>query len=232
VLEGARNAYWRLSAIENLRYFGGLRRMPARQLEQRAEEVLAFLELTEVANQEVRQFSRGMQQKVAIAIAMLHDPDVLLLDEPTLGLDVQSARTLEGRIGELAQMGKAVILTTHTMRLAESLATHILVMKQGQEVACGERSELFAQFDTRIVVEVQLAGKLSIDVADRLAAQFSGIVIEAANDNGTLISWADPAQTQVVELLQLLDRSGQTILGVNRRSSNLEEIFLSLTGPG
>src|SRR4030066_415833 len=95
VLEGSRNIYWRLSARANLEYFGALRGMHGGALKQRIDELLALVELSDRADEETREFSRGMQQKVALAIAMLHNPDVLLLDEPTLGLDVQSARTIE-----------------------------------------------------------------------------------------------------------------------------------------
>ena len=127
VLEGARNVYWQLSARENLRYFGGLRGVPKRQLEKRIDELLLDVGLLADQHRPVGQFSRGMQQKLAIAAALLHDPEVLLLDEPTLGLDVSAARALEDNIARLAsERGKSVLLTTHTMPLAEKLAHRVL----------------------------------------------------------------------------------------------------------
>ena len=146
VLEGSRNIYWRLSARANLEYFGALRGMHGKALKQRIDELLTLVELSDRADEETREFSRGMQQKVALAIAMLHDPDVLLLDEPTLGLDVQSALTIEKAIREMVKQDKAVLLTTHQMQLAEKLSDRIFVIHQGRKVAEGSPGEITRQF--------------------------------------------------------------------------------------
>ena len=107
ILEGLRNVYWRLSARANLEYFGALRGMKGKARSSRINEVLALVDLADRADEEVRYLSRGMQQKVALATAILHDPDILLLDEPTLGLDVLAARTIEKVIREFVdQQGK------------------------------------------------------------------------------------------------------------------------------
>jgi ABC-2 type transport system ATP-binding protein len=147
VLEGARNLYWRLSAEENLRYFGTLRLTPRRELTRRIDELLSLFGLEAQRGQEVRHFSRGMQQKLAIAAALLHDPDLLLLDEPTLGLDVKAARQLEETIAHLArEQGKAILLTTHMMDVAEKLAQRITVIHQGREVVSEETQSLLRRY--------------------------------------------------------------------------------------
>ena len=109
--------------------------MPRRQLNKRIDDLLALFGLTDQRDQEVRQFSRGMQQKLAIAAALLHDPEIFLLDEPTLGLDVKAARQLEETVAMLArERGKGILLTTHMMELAEKLAGTITVIHQGAGV--------------------------------------------------------------------------------------------------
>lgn len=227
VLEGARNSYWRLSAWDNLLYFGNLRGLRGNRLRARANELLEFLDLHEVANKEVRHFSRGMQQKLAIAIALIHDPEVLLLDEPTLGLDVQAARLLEQRIAELARQGKSILLTTHTMSLAEQLASHIFVIHQGQEVAYDTRRALIERFSQRSTVEILLEDAIPEAVAKAVQRQFPSVNIQLGDI--ARVVWAEPSQAQVIQLFEFLDQAGQTVLSVNRREASLEEVFLSLT---
>ena len=119
VLEGTRSVYRRLSAWENLQYFGRLKGRRGRGLKSRAEWLLGELDLWERRKEQVRELSRGMQQKVAIACALIADPPIVLLDEPTLGLDVQSARTVKTWIRRLAsEQGKTVLLTTHQLDMA------------------------------------------------------------------------------------------------------------------
>lgn len=227
VLEGARNSYWRLSARDNLLYFGSLRGMRAKRLGSRADELLKFLDLHEVAGKEVRHFSRGMQQKLAIAIALIHDPDVLLLDEPTLGLDVQAARLLEQRIADLAQQGKTILLTTHTMSLAERLASHIFVIHQGREVAYDARRALIERFSQRSAVDILLEGTLSEALTLAIQTQFPGANVQVGE--ATHVLWPEPSQSQVIQLFEFLDKAGKTVLSVNRREASLEEVFLTLT---
>ena len=113
VLEGARTTYWRLSAMENLMYFGRLKGVRGKYLKPRAERLLKELDLWERRNDDVKEFSRGMQQKVAISAALMSDPPIVLLDEPTLGLDVESAQTVREWISQLAKVeNKTVLLTT------------------------------------------------------------------------------------------------------------------------
>jgi ABC-2 type transport system ATP-binding protein len=229
ILEGARNVYWRLSPRANLAYFGALRGWRGRALRNRTDELLALLQLTEVADKEVRFFSRGMQQKVAIAVAMLHDPAALLLDEPTIGLDVQAAKILEETILLLAAEGKAVLLTTHMMGLAQRLADQICVMDKGRQLAYAPTSHLLRQFQIRETVEVKIGTVLTPVDEQALQVQFPAVTAVAHNGE-THVSWPNPEQWQIVQLYSYLDGQGHTIQSVQRRDADLEEIFLSLIG--
>ena len=225
VLEGARNAYWRLSVLENLRYFGGLRGMVLKEVDEKAVELLSILNLLECQDQEVRKLSRGMQQKVAIANALMHDPEILVLDEPTLGLDVEAARLLEETIVRLVKHGKAILLTTHVMSLAERLADRIFVINDGQQVAYDDTQVLLRRFDTRTTVEIKTQQPLPSHVWEQVSHRFPSIIKRDA-----ILEWVEPEQHQIVSLYQILDQvGGITVLSITHREPKLEEVFLSLT---
>ena len=227
VLEGARNAYWRLSARANLHYFGTLRGLSGKRLQQRIDELLHLLHLQDDADREVRHFSRGMQQKVAIAAALLHDPDVLLLDEPTLGLDVQAAKSLEQTIVKLAAQGKAVLLTTHQLGLAERLSHTTFIIRNGRQVAYDRTQALLQQYQARTTVEVKLQDALPAAIYQAAQAHFPYMTLLSQN-GATTLTWSDAAQSDVGRLFNYLDEQGQIILSIKRRETNLEELFLSL----
>jgi ABC-2 type transport system ATP-binding protein len=133
VLEGARNVYWQFTAWQNLLYFGRLKGLRRGQITPRAERLLRALDLWDVRHQVVGGFSRGMQQKVAIAAALITDPPILLLDEPTLGLDVRTARTVKDWLVRLAhEQGKTILLTTHQLALAQEVGDRVAIINHGR----------------------------------------------------------------------------------------------------
>jgi ABC-2 type transport system ATP-binding protein len=147
VLEGSRNVYWPLTAWENLLYFGRLKGMRGAEIRPRAERLLRDLDLWQRRDETVGSYSRGMQQKVAVAAALIADPPILLLDEPTIGLDVESARTFQDWIAHLARdEGKTILLTTHQLHLAQELATRIAVIKEGEIIADLSTGELLSRY--------------------------------------------------------------------------------------
>ena len=234
VLEGSRNLYWRLSAWENLLYFGGIRLVPSRKLRQRADELLTLMGLQGQKHVEVRRFSRGMQQKLAIAVALLHEPSLLLLDEPTLGLDVEAARTLERTVCELAQQrGIAIVLTTHQMDLAERLADEIFVMDGGKQLAYAPTQELLKAYDLhRQSVVVQLMSALSEEQAGRLLALLPSLSIENQGSHSATLQWTVERQSDLTLLLANLDQMQVQVDSVVYQKARLEDVFLSLTRNG
>ena len=232
ILEGSRNVYWRLSARANLEYFGALRGMQGKSLANRIAEVLDLVQLSDRADEEVRYLSRGMQQKVALATAILHDPDVLLLDEPTLGLDVQASRTIEQVIREFVeQQRKTVVLTTHQMDLAERLSDRIFVIHKGKKVEEGLTKDVIARFGgQRETMEVELATLADPNTLEQLKNGFPGLSVVTEGDR-TILAWMDTgSQKEFLNLLSQLDASGLKILQAGRRAATLEEVFLHLTG--
>ena len=134
--------YDRLTPREHLLYYGKLHRMPQDVLRKRSDELLDIMELDDRANTKVGDFSKGMKQKVALLRAFIHDPPVLLLDEPTAGLDVMSARSIHGFVERFRKEGKAIMISTHNMTEAQKLCDRIAIIDHARIVAVGTVREL------------------------------------------------------------------------------------------
>src|SRR2546429_7651494 len=158
VFGGDRGAYQRLSGLDNLRYFSELYGVPPKVQKRRIPELLEVVRLTGRERERVQGYSRGMRQRLHIARGLLHDPPVIVLDEPTIGLDPVGARELRNTIAELAQAGKTVLLTTHYMYEADALCDGIAVISQGEIVASGTPSDLKSVVAERTVVEIEAFG--------------------------------------------------------------------------
>ena len=134
--------YDRLTPREHLLYYGRLHRMPDGVLRKRSDELLDIMELKDRANTKVGDFSKGMKQKVALLRAFIHDPPVLLLDEPTAGLDVMSARSIQGFVERFRREGKAIMISTHNMTEAQKLCDRVAIIDHARIVAVGTVAEL------------------------------------------------------------------------------------------
>ena len=222
VLEGARTTYWRLSAMENLMYFGRLKGVRGKYLKPRAERLLKELDLWERRNDDVKEFSRGMQQKVAISAALMSDPPIVLLDEPTLGLDVESAQTVREWISQLAKVeNKTVLLTTHQLAMAQELCDRIAIINEGRLIAdrtIGELLSLFRRDYYTIRVGGQFNGQGSLP---------EGLILEQG-DSETTISGDIADQNRLHQVLRCIRDEGLTILSVQRSEPSLEHIFVEL----
>ena len=222
VLEGARTTYWRLSAMENLMYFGRLKGVRGKYLKPRAERLLKELDLWERRNDDVKEFSRGMQQKVAIAAALMSDPPIVLLDEPTLGLDVESAQTVREWISQLAKVeNKTVLLTTHQLAMAQELCDRIAIINEGRLIAdrtIGELLSLFRRDYYTIRVGGQFNGQGSLP---------EGLILERG-ESETTISGDIADQDRLHQVLRCIREEGLPILSVQRSEPSLEHIFIEL----
>ena len=148
VLSDARGLYSRLTARENVRYYGALHGLSGAPLEERTDALFATLGLSPIADRRVAGFSQGERMKVAIARALVHDPDTILLDEPTNGLDIMSVRMLRTELRALRAQGKCLLFSSHVMQEVAALCDRIVVLSQGRVVAEGTASELIARAGT------------------------------------------------------------------------------------
>jgi ABC-2 type transport system ATP-binding protein len=136
------NLYGKLNGWEFLRFMSRLYRVPKDQAERRANELLKLFELSDAASDLIEGYSHGMQQKIALAGALIHDPKVLFLDEPTVGLDPRSARVIKNMLGQLRDRGTAVLFSTHILEIAERMCDRVVIINHGDIIASGTLAEL------------------------------------------------------------------------------------------
>lgn len=155
VLEGNRNVYWRLTPEENLAYFGVLKGLNRKLAHKRGLQLLERFDLMPKRRAPVKTLSRGMQQKLAIAVALVHNPKLLLLDEPTLGLDVEASQNVKALVREIASEGCAILLTTHQLDVAEEISDRVAIIQQGRILAEESTREIIRRFSgSTYIIEV------------------------------------------------------------------------------
>lgn len=217
VLEGNRNLYWRLTALENLRYFAALKGMRKREATLRSYQLLDRFGLAGKERTQVQALSRGMQQKVAIAVALIHQPQVLLLDEPTLGLDVEAAREVMQSIRDIAADGCGILLTTHQLDLAEALSHRLSIIRSGEVIFEGSTRDIIQRFSGESYT-IRVQGELGDDQATLLKSA-GGLALE-----DRIVFRGDPRGLyQVLNALQPLP-----LIKVEKDESSLADVFIKL----
>jgi ABC-2 type transport system ATP-binding protein len=222
VLEGNRNIYWRLTVEENLQYFGALRRLSGKDLRRRIDQVLEFINLKEERRVLGKDLSRGMQQRVGIGLALLHDPQILLLDEPMLGLDVYSSQLIRGKLRELASQGRLILLSTHQMRDAQEVCDSVVIMSKGRIAAHGLVRDLLDFFSTSLY-SIEVRNALNADQVERLQAISPYVVVK---DN--VIHLLAERPVVLYQAIEVLRETLAPIVSV-AEETNLESIFVALT---
>jgi lipooligosaccharide transport system ATP-binding protein len=216
-----------LTVRENIIIYGRYFGLPRADLGKLADELINFVQLNDRANDKVEPLSGGMKRRLTIARSLVNDPAVLLLDEPTTGLDPQARHTVWDRLFRLKQRGVTLILTTHYMDEAEQLCDRLVVMDKGKIAAEGSPLELIRRYSTREVVELRFRGENRPEqVADELESRLDGFVrrLEALPDRLLLYTDDGDATASHVHELNLEPDS------VLVRRSTLEDVFLHLTG--
>src|SRR5438094_894276 len=170
MLSGWRSLYWKLTARENLEYFAALYHVPQAETDQRIAGVLTAVKLTDRAEDYVERYSTGMRQRLALARALLPDPPLIILDEPTVGLDPQASRDLRDRVRELRAQGRTVLLTTHYMEEADQLCDRVAIIDHGRIVALDTPAALKRTIRAEEVVHLELG----IDGDDRTVLEHLG----------------------------------------------------------
>lgn len=217
VLEGNRNLYWRLTPAENLEYFGVLRQVPRRLAQKRGAELLARFGLQEKRHTPVQKLSRGMQQKVAIAVSLIHSPQLLLLDEPTLGLDVAAGETVKALVRQIAAEGCAILLTTHQLDVAEELSDRVAIIREGRIIAEQSTQALLEQFSGS-TYRLEVEGALS-------PQQYQAVTDLGGQFQDSQITYSGSAEGLYALLAALRPLP---ILSVQRDLADLTQVFLKL----
>ncbi len=226
VFGGERGLYERLSALDNLRYFAELYGVPAREQRRRIGELLELVGLAGREKERVEGYSRGMRQRLHIARGLLHDPKVLFLDEPTIGVDPVGARELRSTIRELADAGKTILLTTHYMFEADELCDRIAVIARGRIVAEGTPGELKRLVADRTVVEIEVYGVTEEAIERlRLAPGVTSVAVEEREQSQLLLVQSPKGLELTTQLLAELDGH---VGRVAAREPTLEDAYVAL----
>lgn len=216
-----------LTAEENLAFFGRLYGMGGQALASRVGEVLEVIGLVDRRSDLTKEFSGGMQRRLNIGIGLLHQPRLLVLDEPTVGVDPQSRNAILESVEQLSDAGLAVLYTTHYMEEAERLCDRVAVIDEGSVKAEGTRRELVSLVGERDRIRVVATGDLGGAV--RVAGDLDGVSGASISDDGLDILATD-AGSLLPTLLGRLAGTGVNVTGVQVIEPNLEAVFLHLTG--
>src|SRR6184192_1806795 len=227
VFGGERGVYERLSGYDNLRYFAELYGVPPKLQKPRIEELLELVGLKGREHERAEGYSRGMKQRLHVARGLLHDPEVLFLDEPTIGLDPVGARELRSTIATLTAAGKTVLLTTHYMFEADALCDRIAVISKGEIVAEGTPLKLKRGVAEVSVLEVEVYG-IAADSVERVRS-LNGVVavaVEEREQAQVLVVQTEPE----VELTQAIlgHLNGADVGRISRREPTLEDAYVAL----
>jgi ABC-2 type transport system ATP-binding protein len=233
VLAGERSIYWKLTGRENLEYFAALYHIPPAIAKKRVEELIERMELKERANELVEKYSTGMRQRIAISKALLARPPILLLDEPTLGLDPQAARRVRELVAELKHEGHTILLTTHYMEEADLLSDRIGIIDSGKVIALDTPEGLKRRIDQQEIIRLELTGWHE-DLADKLKG-ISGIEHLTTHQQGEADLWevnlhAQNSRTALPRIVEHISGNGTRLVNMNVVKPSLEDVFIHLTG--
>jgi ABC-2 type transport system ATP-binding protein len=218
-----------LTARENLAFFGRLQGLGRALLAERIGAVLGVVGLSERADDRIDTYSGGMKRRANIAAGLLHEPDLLVLDEPTVGVDPQSRNAILESIEELGGAGLSVLYTTHYMEEAERLCDRIGIIDEGRLVAEGTRDELVRSITQR--TRLRIAGSGPLGALAEQTRRVEGVQAATAVD-GTLDVLVDDVGRTLGAIVEAAGRSGVTLGGVDIDQPDLEAVFLELTGKG
>ena len=216
-----------LTALDNLRLFGSLYRLPPQQLHNAIDDAIDLVGLADRARDRVKTFSGGMKRRLNLAAALLHDPQLLLLDEPTVGVDPQSRNAIFDNIAALRARGKTILYTTHYMEEVERLCDRVIIMDHGKIVADDSLSNLRKHTGSTALLKIELAGTSPGPWLAELR-RLPGVRSARLESPNLAVELNDLGGAP--EILRLLHDRGETVVHLASDRPNLESIFLSLTG--
>jgi ABC-2 type transport system ATP-binding protein len=227
VLGGERGLYTRVSAIDNLRYFADLYGVPASVREKRIKELLEFMGLKDRARDRVETYSKGMKQRLHLARGLINDPQVIFLDEPTIGLDPAIAKETRNMIKELVEKGKTILLTTHYMFEADELCKRVAIIRNGEIVALDTPEGLKKYVMDTSVVEVEGFG-----ITEKEVAKFKEIpevlsVSADLSENKQVLKIQTPKGSEIISAVQEILKNSR-IYDLKIKEPTLEDAYLRL----
>lgn len=217
--------YSDLTAMQNVAFFGSLYGLSGRALKARAEETLDFVGLKDRARDKAKTFSGGIKRRLNIACGLVHRPKLLILDEPTVGIDPQSRNHILESIRQLNAQGMAILYTTHYMEEAQQLCSRIAVMDAGKVIALGTLPELRGLMDDRRFMTLAVEGDMPLDALRRIEG-----IIDAQMQGGAYRIQMAGQGNQLADVLALITSKKLRVTDLSVSEPDLEDVFLTLTG--
>ena len=227
VLEGNRNIYWRLTVKENLIFFAGLMGYSYKYQKDQIDELINIFKLKEKTNTEARFLSRGMQQKLAIACALIKDTEIILLDEPTLGLDVESTHEVQNLLkNEMVNKGRTILLSSHNMRVIENVCERVIVINKGKIVA-DEKLDSLKDFFKVNAYKFEIEGRIDNKVKEEFQKISLGTKYTENSSKTEIIIELNDFMI-IYKLLETLKDNNAKLLSITRIEPDFEDIYLKL----
>ncbi len=220
-----------LNAEENVKFFASLYGLKGKELNSAAREALEFVGLSDRAKMKPKKMSGGMKRRLNIACGIAHHPKLIIMDEPTVGVDAQSREHILGSIKTLRERGATVIYTSHYMNEVEDICDRIAIIDHGKFVACGTEQELISMVSDSKALKISTEVRANFP-ADDLISEFSMLpnVKKARIDNGEIIREINASCKDFTLFLEHIQKRGLPICGITSESMNLEDVFIALTG--
>ncbi len=219
--------YENLSAVENIKYFGRLYGLNNKELKERTEEALEFTGLVNHRKQKTKSFSGGMKRRLNIACSIVHQPEIIIMDEPTVGIDPQSRNHILKSVRELNKKGSTIIYTSHYMEEVEIICDRVGIIDHGKLIACGTKNELKNQTpgEEKIIINTS---ELRFNPIDEIK-KITGVTNVGINEN-TIEILSVNAQQILQDVLFVLYKGDVPVRNISLEQADLESVFLSLTG--
>ncbi|MBU7016404.1 MAG: ABC transporter ATP-binding protein [Theionarchaea archaeon] len=230
MLMGERGLYWKLTGRENLEFFGSLYYVPPEQRKKKVEELIHVLNLTEFIDRTVETYSTGQKMKLAFAKSLIHEAPILILDEPTVTMDVRSARELRQIVKELNEKGITILYTTHLMQEAEELCDRVAIIDRGEVIALGTPEELKGRIERQSVTKIE--GIIPEWALEEIQSM-NGVkeaVLTSNNGLSKLVIVSDNSRVVLPQVIKTLFDSKSVIEYISPEDITLEDVFISLTG--
>ncbi len=226
---GERGLYYRLTGRQNLRYFADLYKVPSSMKEERVQKTIELVKMEDAADRRVETYSRGMKQRIHIARALINDPEILFLDEPTIGLDPEISLQIRKIVKELSESGKTVILTTHYMFEAEELCDRMILLKHGNIIGYGTVEELKQKVSDDTMIRIITTKDPSSCTSEVLSIDgITDIRVESLSGRSAVSIRCKKGSNPMQSLEQIYDQFGIRSIGFDEPT--LEDTYLYLTG--
>ena len=231
VLPGERTLFWKLTVRENLRYFGSLYGLTRRYTDKRIDELVSYFGIGEKSGALVERLSTGQRQKVVLCRALLPDPALILLDEPTLGLDPNAARQLRTMIQGIRDQGKTVLLTTHYMYEADELSDRVAIINKGRIVCLDSPEALKRSLGAKKIIRLETdVWTPACEAAFHGAFPGNGVDAHERSDGTAVTIGVRRTDVTVAALAGIISACGGTVRTVSVEEPSLEDVFVAMTG--